>query len=168
MDNFEYRIAMSGTPNSNTILDVWHPAYLIDDGERLGKRFYGFRSAVCPTPVQWIRQCVGRQTRCTRDCCVCSVRYQHPLLSRRVYRHAQTGRVYTVRVDLNKKTMDAYKVLAEDSVLYTPQGTINAVHAGAKVKKLLQLCTGAVYDEHGKAQGIHAERYDRYAASAGA
>ena len=27
MDNFEYRIAMSGTPNSNTILDVWHPTY---------------------------------------------------------------------------------------------------------------------------------------------
>ena len=46
-EHFEYRIAMSGTPNSNTILDIWHPALLVDDGERLGKRFYGFRSAVC-------------------------------------------------------------------------------------------------------------------------
>ena len=47
IDWFEYRVAMSGTPNSNTILDIWHPTYLIDGGERLGRRFYGFRSAVC-------------------------------------------------------------------------------------------------------------------------
>ena len=36
VDHFEYRIAMSGTPNSNTILDIWHPTLLVDDGERLG------------------------------------------------------------------------------------------------------------------------------------
>ena len=40
---FTIRIAMSGTPNSNTILDIWHPALLIDDGKRLGTRFYTFR-----------------------------------------------------------------------------------------------------------------------------
>ena len=33
--NFDNRIAMSGTPNSNTILDLWHPVFLIDDGEHL-------------------------------------------------------------------------------------------------------------------------------------
>ena len=27
---FKYRIGMSGTPNSNTILDLWHPCYVID------------------------------------------------------------------------------------------------------------------------------------------
>ena len=45
--HFDKRIAMSGTPNSNTILDIWHPTLIVDDGERLGRRFYGFRSAVC-------------------------------------------------------------------------------------------------------------------------
>ena len=40
-----------------------------------------------------------------------------------------------------------YKTLAEESVLYTKQGTINAVNAGARVKKLLQLVSGGVYDE---------------------
>ena len=34
VDHFEYRIVMSGTPNSNTILDIWHPALLVDDGQR--------------------------------------------------------------------------------------------------------------------------------------
>ena len=45
-------------------------------------------------------------------------------------------------------------------MLYTKQGTINAVNAGARVKKLLQLITGAVYTEPGKAQFVHQERYD--------
>ena len=42
--NFDIRIAMSGTPNTNTILDIWHPTLLIDDGKRLGERFYSFRN----------------------------------------------------------------------------------------------------------------------------
>ena len=37
IDHFEYRIAMSGTPNSNTI-QIFEPALLVDDGQRLGKR----------------------------------------------------------------------------------------------------------------------------------
>jgi superfamily II DNA or RNA helicase len=63
-------------------------------------------------------------------------------------------------VTLPKNIMKQYRTLSEDSVLYTGQATINAIHAGAKVKKLLQLCTGAVYDEYGVTQNIHTERYD--------
>lgn len=44
--------------------------------------------------------------------------------------------------------------------MYTGSGTINAVHAGAKVKKLLQLCTGAIYDQDGVTHGIYKERYE--------
>ena len=53
-----------------------------------------------------------------------------------------------------------YKTLAEESVLYTQQGTINAVNAGARVKKLLQLVSGGVYDEEQNVQYFHQERYD--------
>ena len=53
-----------------------------------------------------------------------------------------------------------YETLAEDSVLYTKQGTINAVNAGARVKKLLQLISGGVYDENGLTQYFHQDRYE--------
>ena len=43
--NFTIRIAMSGTPNTNTILDIWHPTLLIDDGKRLGERFLFFQKS---------------------------------------------------------------------------------------------------------------------------
>lgn len=44
---FDNRIFMSGTPNTNTILDVWHPVLCVDDGKRLGDRYYSFRNQVC-------------------------------------------------------------------------------------------------------------------------
>ena len=158
-NHFEYRIAMSGTPNSNTILDIWHPTFLIDDGERLGVRFYSFRSAVCQPQFNgfanvWIDRPDAQEIVASALFDI-NIRFS---LEECIDMPQQV--VSTRYVTLNDKTMAAYSTLAEDSVLYTPQGTINAVHAGAKVKKLLQLCTGAVYDEHGNAQGIHAERYD--------
>ena len=158
-NHFEYRIAMSGTPNSNTILDIWHPTFLIDDGERLGVRFYSFRSAVCQPQFNgfanvWVARPDAQEIVASALFDI-NIRFS---LEECIDMPQQV--VSTRYVTLNDKTMAAYSTLAEDSVLYTPQGTINAVHAGAKVKKLLQLCTGAVYDEHGNAQGIHAERYD--------
>ena len=40
-----------------------------------------------------------------------------------------------------------YDTLADESVLHTTQGSLNAVNAAARVKKLLQLVSGAVYNE---------------------
>lgn len=157
--HFEYRIAMSGTPNSNTILDVWHPTLLVDDGERLGRRFYSFRSSVCNSQFNgfanvWVDRPDAQEmvAAALKDI---NIRY---CLEDCIDMPEQSVR--TMYVDLPPTIMAQYNTLAQDSVLYTGKTTINAVHAGAKVKKLLQLCTGAIYDEHGSAQGIHGERYD--------
>ena len=158
-NEFDYRIAMSGTPNSNTILDIWHPTLLVDDGERLGRRFYGFRSAVCTSRFngfanEWVDRSDAQEivAAALHDI---NIRYK---LEECIDMPEQSiSQMYTT---LPAKIQAQYEALAADSVLYTGETTINAVHAGAKVKKLLQLCTGAVYDEDGKAQGIHSKRYE--------
>jgi SNF2 family DNA or RNA helicase len=156
---FNNRIAMSGTPNSNTILDIWHPMLLIDDGERLGKKFYGFRGAVCTSRFngfanEWVDKPNAQDivSAAIKDV---NIRY---MLEECIDMPEQS--VHTMLVDLTPKIMDQYNILAEDSVLYTGKATINAINAGARVKKLLQLCTGAVYTEDGVSEGIHKERYD--------
>ena len=156
---FEYRVAMSGTPNSNTILDIWHPTLLIDDGERLGKRFYPFRASVCTSRFngfanEWIDRDDAEEivAAALHDL---NIRYS---LEECIDMPEQT--VSTLTTTLPRTIMNQYAVLAEDSVLHTNQGTINAVHAGAKVKKLLQLCTGAMYDNEGNVIGVHEDRYD--------
>ena len=43
--HFEWRRMLSGTPNTNGVCDLWHQYLILDDGVRLGKSYYAFRSA---------------------------------------------------------------------------------------------------------------------------
>lgn len=159
INNFDRRVAMSGTPNSNTVLDVWHQMLLVDDGERLGTRFYSFRSNVCTSRFngfanEWAdkpeaQDMVGAAIKDV------NVRYQ---LEDCIDMPEQSYN--TMYVDLPQPIRKQYETLLQDSVLYTGTGTINAVHAGARVKKLLQLCTGAIYDNDGSVLKIHGDRYE--------
>lgn len=47
VNTMKYRVILTGTPNSNTVCDLWHQIFLLDNGERLGKNFFGFQRAVC-------------------------------------------------------------------------------------------------------------------------
>ena len=150
---------MSGTPNSNTILDIWHPALLIDGGKRLGTRFYAFRHQAC-TPRfngfanEWIDK-PGIEEAVANKLSDISIRYA---LSDCI--DLPDKIVRTINTKLTPNIQKQYKTLADESVLYTKSGTVNAINAAARVKKLLQLVTGAVYDEDGVVQFVHQERYD--------
>ena len=156
---FDYRIAMSGTPNSNTICDIWHPTLIVDDGHRLGHRFYSFRSNVC-TPVfngfanEW-KDKPDAELMVAAAIKDINIRYE---LEECIDMPEQS--YHTVTTQLSPTMLKAYKDLADDNVLWTGEATINAVHAGALTKKLLQLCTGAVYDEDGNVVGLHEDRYN--------
>ena len=157
--HFDRRIFMSGTPNTNTILDLWHPALCVDDGERLGVRYYSFRNQVCTSKFngfanEWIDKPGIEETVAQ-------------MLSDITIRHAledcidlPDNIVRTLYTSLTPAVQKMYKTLQDSSVLYTKMGTINAVHAGARVKKLLQLVSGGVYDEEGKVQYFHQQRHD--------
>jgi len=156
---FTNRIAMSGTPNSNTILDIWHPAFLVDGGARLGTRFYAFRHQAC-TPKfngfanEWVDK-PGIEEAVANKLSDISIRYA---LSDCI--DLPDNIVRTVNTRLTPNIQKQYKTLADESVLYTKSGTVNAINAAARVKKLLQLVTGAIYDEDGVVQFVHQERYD--------
>ena len=156
---FDNRIAMSGTPNSNTILDVWHPVFLVDEGQRLGARYYAFRHQACTSNFngfanEWIDKPGIEETVADllKDICIRYALADCIDLPDKIVRKINTKLTPTIQ--------KMYKLLAEESVLYTKSGTVNAVHAGARVKKLLQLVTGAVYDEDSVVQFVHQERYD--------
>ena len=159
VSQFAHRIFLSGTPNTNTILDIWHPTLCVDDGERLGVRFYAFRNQVC-TPRfngfanEWIDKPGIEEVVADK---LKNINIRHALEDCIDLPDNSVNYVYT---KLSTAVRRLYKTLAEESVLYTLQGTINAVNAGARVKKLLQLISGGVYDQMGNAQYFHQERYD--------
>jgi SNF2 family DNA or RNA helicase len=167
---FKYRCCMTGTPNSNTITDIWHQVQILDAGKRLGFSFYKFRDAVC-TPHQ-----VGRSAQ--------AIRWQDKdgseeavfgLLSDIVIRHKfedcvdiPANHQYPIEYELTPRQMKAYLELQDTQMLMLSSrvkgapGTPNilAINAAAVATKLLQVASGAVYDGMGGYQVIDTARYE--------
>lgn len=154
-----FRVAMSGTPDTNGILDVWHPALIVDGGERLGKKFFSFREKVC-TPRfngfanEWVPKRDAAETVAMQLADI-NVRYK---LEDCVDMPARTER--TLEVPLPPAAMKKYEELAKSKVMRTEGGVVKATNAAVLVRKLLQVCTGASYDAEGNVVSIHTARYD--------
>lgn len=162
--HFKYKRLMTGTPNSNTICDVWHLAYILDAGKRLGFSFYKFRDSVC-TPHQ-----VGRKAE--------AIRWEDKegaeeavfgLLSDIVVRHKFEDCVdvppnhrYSVEYDLTAKQLKSYFELEATQMLSLggSKPAMLAINAAAVATKLLQVASGAVYDGMGGYTVIDTARYE--------
>lgn len=165
--HFDYRACMTGTPNSLSITDVWHQAFILDGGKRLGNSFYKFRDSVC-TPKQ-----VGRQAQMVKwedkDGAEEAV---FGLLSDIVVRHRfedcvdiPANHQYTIDYDLTPKQMVAYLDMEQTQLLtLTGKGksitNVTAINAASVATKLLQISSGAVYDGTGKYQLVDTARYE--------
>jgi superfamily II DNA or RNA helicase len=51
LKHFRYIYGLTGTPSTNSICDVWHQAFIVDEGKRLGTNYFRFRFTVA-TPIQ--------------------------------------------------------------------------------------------------------------------
>lgn len=162
--HFEFRCCMTGTPNSNSITDIWHQAYILDAGRRLGNSFYKFRDAVC-TPHQ-----VGRAAQAIKwEDKEGAEEVVFGLLSDIVIRHKfedcvdiPANHQYSLDYDLTPKQLKAYLEM-EATQMITLKGksaAVLAINAAAVATKLLQVASGAVYDGMGGYQTIDTARYE--------
>jgi len=159
---FKYRYGLTGTPNTNSILDVWHQVFVIDDGERLGRTFMHFRQSVA-SPIQvgpaanmvkWVDK-PGAQTAVADLISDISVRYTleecHDL---------PKNNMYEINYHLTPHQRIAYEHMAKHAILETQNNeTINAVNAAVLITKLLQIASGTVYDESNTSVTIESDRY---------
>ena len=161
---FKHRCCMTGTPNSNSITDIWHQAYILDEGKRLGFSFYKFRDAVC-TPNQ-----VGRNAQAIKWVDKEGAEEAvFGLLSDIVVRHKFEDCVdipenhrYSVEYDPTPKQMKAYLEMEDTQMLLFKGKTpsVMAVNAAAVATKLQQIASGAVYDGTGAYKVIDTSRYE--------
>ena len=160
---FEYRWGLSGTLNSNGACDIWHPMFILDDGERLGRQFWGYRAQVCePVPTGPGGQYVEWRDKPHAQAIIADrlkditfrVKLEDCLDMPEHSKHVLT-------VELPRKLMGQYRQLQREAVLDHENGNrISAIHASAKTQKLLQLCAGAVYDGTGGYQVFDTSRTD--------
>lgn len=149
-------VGLTGTPAPNGLLDLWAQIYLLDQGERLGKRITHFREryfepdkrsrdmvftyAPKPGADETIRSLIS-------DICVSMKAEDYLQLPDCI-----TNDVY---VELDTKARKAYETLEKKMLLEVDESTIDAGTAAVLTNKLLQLCNGAVYDESRTVVNIH-------------
>lgn len=150
-------IELTGTPAPNGLEDLWAQLYLLDGGRRLGRTISSFREsffAQDPShPDQKYRTYSpqkGAEERiraAISDICV-SMKSED-------YLELPEFITHKIPVALDTKAKRAYKKLERDMLLKVDEQTITAGTAAVLSGKLLQLCSGAVYDVSGGVAEVH-------------
>lgn len=162
-DRISRMVILTGTPAPNGLIDLWSQVYLLDGGQRLGKRIGQYRARYFD-PDQRDRDHVfsyapkpGADTAvhdAIADICVSMKAEDYLELPDLVS--------VVVPVVLEPKAAKAYKKLEREMLLQVDEATIDAGTAAVLSNKLLQLCNGAVYDDQGAVVEIHRCKIDAF------
>ena len=154
-------IGLTGTPSANGYLDLWAEAYMLDGGKALGRTLTGYRDQYF-TPgrrngmviYDWNLRPGAKEQILERLSPIC--------VSMKSEDYLDLKEMHTVErpVKLSDKTMKKYQRMEKDMLLEVDGETIDAVNAAALTTKLLQISSGAVYDENGHPALVHEEKLE--------
>lgn len=161
--HFKYRYGLTGTPNPNSVTELWHPMLIVDDGKLLGTSFYKFRSAVCIPErigpginhVKWVDK---PGINMTVQTLIQPITIRHAFED--VMKDVPPNHRNTKTFELASKARKAYDAMEHDCILAHEDATITAVHAASMRTKLLQIASGAVYSGEGQYVVIDDTRYE--------
>ena len=151
-------VELTGTPSPNSLADLWAQIYLLDGGERLGKRYTQFRERYFqpdkrgPDGMVYSYEAKpGTETSILArisDICVSMKAEDYLQLPDVTY--------HEIPVVLDPKAEKAYRDLERQLVLELPEEEeISVASAAALSNKLLQLANGAVYDDAHQYHEVH-------------
>lgn len=152
-------VELTGTPSPNGLEDLWAQMYLLDGGERLGKRYTQFRERYFQPDRRGSDGMVysyeakpGTQESILQkisDICISMKAEDYLQLPDITY--------HEIPVKLDAKAEKAYREMERKMVLDLPEDEeeISVASAAALSNKLLQLANGALYDEDHNVHEIH-------------
>ena len=156
-------VALTGTPASNGLEDLWAQIYLLDGGARLGTTLGAYRDKYF-IPGKRNHMTIFNYEpkegsfemikRAISDICISMKASDYLTLPDVIHND--------VPVALNIQAKRAYEQLEKELLLQVDTETITAGSAGVLTGKLLQLCNGAIYNEEKKAINIHNCKIDAF------
>lgn len=154
-------VGLTGTPASNGLMDLWAQFRLLDGGERLGRFITRYRDRWFTPDKRNGAQVFSYKPREGAEDEI----YQaiaDMTLSMRTTDHLTLPplTVTTTPVMLGAKERSVYDRLREQMILDLDGQVIDAANAASLSGKLLQLASGAVYDEHGQVAQVHSAKLD--------
>lgn len=154
-------VILTGTPAPNGVEDLWAQVYLLDKGERLGRYVTHFRDKYFDynpwrherTPKDGAFEAIQEKVS---DICIS--------MSASDYLQLPDMVVDDIPVKLDRQAEKAYTEMEKTMLLSVDDDTeITALGAAALTGKLLQLCSGSVYDDDGTAHKIHDCKLESFA-----
>jgi SNF2 family DNA or RNA helicase len=158
---FKWRRILTGTPMPQSILDLWNQIYILDEGKHLGASFYHFRSQTCQpeqtgpnaTHVKWVdRPGVEKVVTALLDDMLVRNKFEECV-------DIPANHQYAMEVELSAQHLKFYNNFVKEQLAEIQGKTISAVNAAALNVKLLQILSGAAYDDQGTYSIIDTVRY---------
>lgn len=164
LSRIRWLVLLTGTPAPNGLEDLWAQVYLLDQGQRLGRTITSFREAFFTQD----RSYPGQQYRTYSPQPGADMRIEAAISDICVSMKAEDYLELpdyvedVVPVELDDAAKKAYKKLEREALLQVDGATITAGTAAVLNGKLLQLCSGAVYDTVGQAIEIHSCKVEAF------
>lgn len=154
---FNRRIILTGTPSPNTLEDLWSQYYMLDDGDRLGQSFTGFRTRyfykadfngfsyrpLPRTPLEISDKVKDITVRLTAE----------------EYLDMPELINNDVKWSMSEKVRKEYVKFEQTYLAEIGKETVVAVNAAALSIKLRQFLSGFIYSED-KTHEVHLEKID--------
>lgn len=165
-DRIDRMVELTGTPSPNGLEDLWSQIFLLDGGERLGKRYTQFRERYFQPDKRGADGMVysyeakpGTEASILEkisDICISMKAEDYLQLPDITY--------HEIPVELDSKSLKAYFELEREMVLQLPEDdeTISVTSAAALSNKLLQLANGALYGEDRQVHEVHSCKVEAF------
>lgn len=152
-------VELTGTPSPNGLADLWSQVYLLDGGERLGKRYSQFRERYFQPDKRGADGTVYSYEAKpgTEESILAKISDICISMKAEDYLELPDLTYHEIPVELDKKSWKAYQDLERKMILELPEDDelISVTSAAALSNKLLQLANGAVYDEDRQVHEVH-------------
>lgn len=154
-------VGLTGTPSGNGLMDLWAEFRILDLGERLGRYITHYRNMFF-TPDKRNQQMIFSYK--PKDG---SEKQIYQLISditismkSKDFLQMPECVINEVKVSLSEKERKAYYQLKADMVVSLEGKEIDAINAASLSNKLLQMASGAVYNEDKESIHIHDRKLD--------
>ncbi|MDO4778527.1 MAG: DEAD/DEAH box helicase [Tissierellia bacterium] len=157
-------VGLTGTPSPNSLADLWSQLFLLDGGERLGKKYSGFRERYFD-PGQRNGYVVFNYTakKGSEESILAKISDICVSMKAEDYLSLPEAIEHEIPVILDTKAQKAYNDLEKKMVLEVDSGeVIDVVSAAALSNKLLQLSNGAIYDEDHEWHEVHSAKIEAF------
>lgn len=154
-------VELTGTPRPKSLIDLWAQVYLLDQGQRLGRTLTAYRDRwFVPDKrsgeriFSW-KPKAGAESEifaAVSDICFSLLPEDLIQLPERSY--------HRIMVPMPPAARRSYDQMERDRLVSVSGFDVVAAQRATLVGKLLQLCGGAAYDEHGNPQHLHDAKLD--------